>query len=193
MARTDTIATLVDRVGGMNRVGRMRTSGARDRERTAATRAAPIAVALIASACASTAFDPAVVTGTPARDVAPGALRIELHFGAAADLDLYVTDPAKETVYFANTPSVSGGALEADVRCAAATPRIETVFFAEAPPGRYRIGVDYPERCGGNSGPVAFTVRIRGSGIDLRQRGEVGLGEFRVQVLEFEVGSSGDR
>ena len=36
-------------------------------------------------------------------------LRIQLAFDDAADLDLYVTDPLQETVYFANTRSRSSG------------------------------------------------------------------------------------
>ena len=94
---------------------------------------------------------------------APGELRVELVFGAGADLDLYVTDPAQETVYFANTPLAgSGGRLEADLRCdAAATPRIETVVFASAPPGRYRVGVDRAGTCeAGGSAAERFLVTV---------------------------------
>ncbi|MBM4383027.1 MAG: hypothetical protein FJ091_06610 [Deltaproteobacteria bacterium] len=54
-----------------------------------------------------------------------GALRIRLAFGAQADLDLYVTDPLAETIYFANERAAAGGRLVADVRCDSKTPRIE--------------------------------------------------------------------
>ena len=43
-------------------------------------------------------------------------LRFVLAFGEAADLDLFVTGPRQETVYFANTPTAVGGELEVDAR-----------------------------------------------------------------------------
>ena len=44
-------------------------------------------------------------------------LSVQLAFEADTDLDLYVTGPLLETVYFANLASKSGGELSADVRC----------------------------------------------------------------------------
>jgi hypothetical protein len=41
----------------------------------------------------------------PQPALAPGELRVLLVFGGAADLDLFVTTPSQETVYFANSPS----------------------------------------------------------------------------------------
>ena len=118
----------------------------------------------------------------------PLTVQVQLVFGADADLDLYVTDPDQETVYFANTPSRLGGALEADQRCDAALPRVETIRFEAAPAGRYRVGVDFPERCGGR-GPAPFALLVRGPGLDRVERGEVALGEFRLRVLEFGIGT----
>ena len=94
--------------------------------------------------CASTPEEP---PDLPPRAAPAGALRVELAFGQDADLDLYVTDPLQETVYFANTPSQQGGVLLDDRRCDSPPPRIETVVFEHPPPGRYRVGVDYPRRC----------------------------------------------
>jgi hypothetical protein len=115
------------------------------------------------------------------------ALRVRLAFGAAADLDLYVTDPAAETVYFANTASQSGGALERDVRCEDPAPRVETVTFPAAPPGRYRVGVDYPQPCGADADPVAFAVSVEHRGTQREQRGVARPGRFEVIVVEFEL------
>jgi len=95
---------------------------------------------------------------------APGELRVRLAFGAAADLDLYVTDPLQETVYFANSPSRAGGSLDRDLRCGDAAPRIETVSFAEPRSGVYRVGVDFPEHCDGAREPVAFAVVVERNG-----------------------------
>jgi len=116
-----------------------------------------------------------------------GALRVRLAFGARADLDLYVTDPSAETVYFANTPAQSGGALESDVRCGAQAPRVETVAFQAAPAGRYRVGVDYPAPCDGSGEPVPFVVAVEHGSTQREQHGMALPGRFHVIVLEFAV------
>ncbi len=116
-----------------------------------------------------------------------GLLRVRLVFGEAADLDLYVTDPNQETVYFANTPSVSGGALEEDLRCDAASPRVETVRFPRPLPGRYRIGIDYPKRCGVVRAAVPFSVVVERGPLHKESSGEITLGHFRANVLEIEL------
>ena len=117
----------------------------------------------------------------------PGAVLVRLAFGALADLDLYVTDPAEETVYFANPVSAaSGGALEVDLRCDAPAPRVETVRYAPAPSGRYRVGVDFPFRCGSHRGPVPFVLVAEFGDQRLERQGEVALGQFLPVFLEFE-------
>ena len=70
-----------------------------------------------------------------------------LAFGADADLDLYVTDPLLETVYFANQSSRSGGQFLEDVRCDEEQIKVEEIRFDAPMPGRYRIGIDYPNAC----------------------------------------------
>jgi hypothetical protein len=121
-----------------------------------------------------------------AQAVAPdGELVVRLAFEAGADLDLYVSDPLDETLYFANTPVRSGGALERDLRCDDAPPRVEIVRFAKPLPGGYRVGVDYPERCPGGADvvPWALAIEVRGERRVLR-----GLAEWNVfasRVDEF--------
>ena len=90
-------------------------------------------------------------------------LTIQLTFGADADLDLYVTDPLLETVYFANHSGKSGGRISDDVRCdglqergSRQTPRIEEVRFDAPIPGLYRIGIDYPTKCEGGEEQAAI-------------------------------------
>jgi len=140
---------------------------------------------LLAAACASA---PATAPALPAAEGVPAdALRIRLAFGEEADLDLFVTDPAQETVYFGNTPSsASGGVLEADLRCDAPAPRVETLRFDRAPAGRYRVGVDFPARCRAGSGPVPFTLVAESGAWRREERGEIRLGEFLPVALELE-------
>jgi hypothetical protein len=116
----------------------------------------------------------------------PG-LSVRLAFGAAGDLDLYVSDPFQETVYYANTPSVSGGALELDRRCIHEAPRIETVRFPSPAAGRYRVGVDYPHPCDRTGSPVPFVVRVEVNGRSFVHEGTIAPLRFQPIVLEFDV------
>ncbi len=118
----------------------------------------------------------------------PGEVRVQLVFGSSADLDLYVTDPRQETVYFANSPSRGGGRLDHDVRCEEPPPRVETVEFQAALPGRYRVGVDFPpETCDGAKNPVAFVVVFESHGARQENRLSIRPGEFIPIVLEADV------
>jgi hypothetical protein len=128
----------------------------------------------------------------PAPAPAPPGLRIHLAFGADADLDLYVTDPLQETVYFANTPSRSGGRLVADRHCGeSGGDRVEEVLFDDPPPGRYRVSVDYARWCGRSRRPVGFAVGMELRGLGSIEAGAVAPLEFRPVVLEFEVAADG--
>ena len=114
-----------------------------------------------------------------------GELVVRLAFEGGADLDLYVSDPLDETVYYANTPVRSGGALDADRRCEDRAPRVETVRFARPLAGGYRVGVDFQQRCPGGADvvPWAISIEVRGERRLLR-----GLAEWNVfasRVDEF--------
>ncbi len=114
---------------------------------------------------------------------------VRLAFGAEADLDLHVTDPLQETLYFAERSVRSGGRLEADLRCAAPAPRIEVVRFAEPRPGRYRVGVDFMRRCddGVRAAPWVMSIDALGERRFLRGLAEWGPsgGAFSPRVEEF--------
>jgi hypothetical protein len=130
----------------------------------------------------------AELAALPAEPLAAGAVRVRLAFGNGPDLDLYVTDPREETVYFANSPSRGGGRLERDVRCDDPAPRVETIEFAAALPGRYRIGVDFPpEPCGVELDEAAFVVVFESHGQRREQRRTLRRGEFAPIVLEADV------
>ena len=116
-------------------------------------------------------------------------LVVRLAFGAEGDVDLYVTDPLLETVYFANREARSGGGIAQDVRCDAPAPRLEEVRFADPLPGRYRVGVDHPRRCDGGRDPVAYAVSVAAPGLWYETRGAIGVSVFEVIALEFDVGA----
>ncbi len=118
-----------------------------------------------------------------------GALRVQLAFGAAADLDLYVTDALDETIYFANELAAAGGRLTADARCDSPAPRIEQVVFTAPQRGRYRVGVDYMvyrAKCGEQPPVVAYVIAIDGPTGRRVERGLARRGVFDARVLELQ-------
>lgn len=120
-------------------------------------------------------------------------LLVRLAFDDAGDLDLFVTDPQQESVYFANSPIRSGGRLLEDRRCTDASPRVEAVHFDTPQPGRYRVGVDFHGRCRDSSlsgkaeSQGLYFVRIDEGGRVLERAGMVTPGHFEVIVVEFDV------
>lgn len=129
----------------------------------------------------------------PGAERPPGALVIRLAFPATADMDLFVTDPSQETVYFANNPGKTGGELEADKRCDSAPPRIERFVLLQPVPGVYRVGVDFPERCDENKDPASYVVHVESDSGRLSRRKTLAPGIFDTVSLEFGFDAKGAR
>jgi hypothetical protein len=133
---------------------------------------------------------PDVPPPPPPPVVAADDLQIALLWSAPVDLDLYVTDPAAVTVYFANSPIPSGGRLLTDVRCADRPmdePRVEVAGFTDPPAGTYRVGVDFSDRCGAPAAPVAYRVVVDVGGRRHERTGTIDFERFQPIVLEFGV------
>lgn len=122
-----------------------------------------------------------------------GALVIRLAFPATADMDLFVTDPSQETVYFANNPGKTGGQLEADQRCGSAPPRIERFVISQPVSGVWRVGVDFPERCDESKDPVSYVVHVESDSGRLSRRKTLVPGIFDTVSLEFGFDAQGAR
>ena len=121
---------------------------------------------------------------------AGAGLDVWLAFGTDADLDVFVTAPDQETVYFANSPTRLGGTLERDERCGGSAPAVvEHVGFPEPAKGRYRVGIDFPRRCDDGDAPEVFVVRIAHAGGTRDVVGVIRPGEFLLRVLEEDVES----
>jgi uncharacterized protein YfaP (DUF2135 family) len=121
---------------------------------------------------------------------AAGSIRVLLAFTPDFDLDLYVTDPLEEAVYFGNPETPSGGRLGADLRCESpgGGSRIETIVFASPLHGRYRVGVDHPRTCTGKRGSASFAVGFESAGGTLWAVGALETLVFEPIVLETSVG-----
>lgn len=142
-------------------------------------------LALALAACARAPAPPEPPTGEPAASAE--TVRVRLSFSPDADLDLHVTDPRKETVYFANTPSRSGGELHGDVRCDSKGPRVEEITWAKPPPGRYQVGVDFPIRCRGLIERAPYVLEIWANGVRHEVHNAVAFGDYEPLVYEFDV------
>jgi hypothetical protein len=140
------------------------------------------------------AANPAVrpLPPAPATEVASG-VRVLLLWSAPVDLDLYVTDPSLETVYFGNPASGTGGRLERDVTCetvergAEGQPLVEEVGWGSATSGRYRVGVDFIDACGSKTEDVDFRVVTEVLGNRREQTGTVRRARFQPVIVEFDV------
>jgi len=164
-----------------------------------------VLVAAMAGACASTSQREPAPEPDPARlasalaelraaldapDVqpaafAPGApVTARLAFGAEADLDLYVTDPSLDSVYFAKRDGGSGGELVADRRCDAPAPRVELAAYTVATSGTWRVGIDHPGRCDDGVEAAPFVVELAAPDFVRRVEGTIAPGEFRMVVIE---------
>lgn len=126
---------------------------------------------------------------SPSEPVTAEDLEVRLTFSAEADLDLFVTDPAHETVYFGNNPSRGGGVLERDLRCGAAEPRTEVVILRNATPGLYRVGIEYARSCTFRARNVNYSIEAHVAGREWKAEAEIAPSEFRNRALEFEIAS----
>ncbi len=119
-----------------------------------------------------------------------GALEIRLDFAGEADLDLFVTDPRDEALYFGNNPSLGGGELDLDRRCDAEVPRRERARFVTPRAGRYRVGVSYDRSCHFRSVEAPFRIEVEANGLTLEHRGRVAPGDFEHIAFEFDFDPS---
>jgi len=123
-----------------------------------------------------------------------GAIQITVGWDSGADIDLYVTDPAGETICFRKDErrSASGGHMDYDSRgdCRAQQElnRIENVYWEESMPleGDYRIELHYFSPCGNNQETTAtLSVSVAGRILGVYQR--VIQPEERINILTFTL------
>lgn len=114
-----------------------------------------------------------------------GQLSITLTWEDAADLDLHVTDPYRETIHYFRPSSNSGGSLKEDVECGSQGIRSEQIEYptGRAASGSYVISIHYFRSC--NSGkPVRWRVTANADGRVQTYEGTIGSGQY-LKVADF--------
>jgi hypothetical protein len=95
-----------------------------------------------------------------------GGIQITVAWRGAPDIDLRVTDPTGEEVYFGHRTSASGATMDIDANgeCAATRPTAENVRWATPTPpvGRYEIKVSALDLCGATDGSATMSVSVGG-------------------------------
>jgi hypothetical protein len=124
----------------------------------------PVSITLDPSAWQNVNYTPLMgpSQGTPDYSFGTGDVQVTLTWDLAADLDLHVTEPSGEEIFFYHTQSATGGMLDRDRQCDPADlGRPENVFWPKgrAPHGTFAVKVHYFAACQGTSGSVPFRVR----------------------------------
>ncbi|MFB2835849.1 hypothetical protein [Floridanema evergladense] len=115
--------------------------------------------------------DPTPVVATPAAGERPeptlgtGVIQTTLRWSTKDDLDLAVTDPSGQTVFYRNKKVASGGQLDVDSNAGCQntiTNPVENVFWPStgAPPGNYLVRVNLYQRCATQTGQIPFRLRL---------------------------------
>ena len=98
--------------------------------------------------------------------VGNGDVQISVSWSGASDVDLRVTDPSGEEVFFGNLTSASGGTLDLDsnAACTIDNKNNENIVWpvGGAPRGEYRVVVDYWSDCGVPRSDYVVTIQAEG-------------------------------
>jgi uncharacterized protein YfaP (DUF2135 family) len=98
--------------------------------------------------------------------VATGDVQVSVAWDSPTDVDLRVTDPSGEQVYFGNLQAESGGFLDLDSNPACNIDGInnENIVWptGEAPSGSYKVSLDYWSDCGEAETNWVVTVQSQG-------------------------------
>jgi len=103
-----------------------------------------------------------------ALSIPSGEVQVSVSWDALTDVDLHVTDPAGEEIYFSHKTSASGGSLDLDANaaCSINDPLVnnESIHWPEgsAPTGSYLPEVNYWSSCEGLSTNYILVVQRKG-------------------------------
>jgi len=104
----------------------------------------------------------------PEPTLGTGDIQVTLTWNSTNDIDLWVTDPAGELIFFDHRFSISGGVLDVDANadCQILTSRpVENIYWppGDAPIGSYTVQANYYRQCE-NTASVPYHVRLKVDG-----------------------------
>jgi len=131
----------------------------------------------------------AACLGQPMPSLGSGSVQVSLNWPEdGIDLDLYVTDPSGDEIFYGNYPVESGGTLDSDNLSGGGIP--ENIFWpGTAPTGEYRVRVEYygndfyDER----DHPANWTVSVLVDGNRTSYNGTITEPDDAVDVTTFTV------
>jgi hypothetical protein len=114
----------------------------------------------------------------PEPTLGTGVIQSTLRWATTDDLDLEITDPSGQRVFFQNKRVPSGGQLDVDsnANCEnTITNPVENIFWPPtgAPPGNYVARVNLYKRCGTTTGAIPFRLRLLVQGREQNLTGNV--------------------
>lgn len=112
---------------------------------------------------------PCPCSSVPTSSVGTGDLGITLiwHSSVPVDLDLWVTEPGGNMIYYEEPISSTGGKLDIDNQCDDyVAGRPENIFWKNAPAGDYKVQVNWFDICnyGSSLSSVSYEVRVVNKG-----------------------------
>ena len=121
------------------------------------------------------------------------SLVVEITWDDPVDLDIFLTDPPGETVYFANRLAKSGAAMGMESGCGEAAqggrPYTESIRIPAALAGRYRVSVDFIKDCGHTTlgADLRVVVKTADGAVLGRAESEVQYRNLNPVAWEFEI------
>jgi hypothetical protein len=107
----------------------------------------------------------------PSQGLGGGDIQATLRWSGASDLDLHVTDPSGEEIYYAHPTSTSGGQLDHDANAGCNGPAdddnpVENIYWptSGAPAGAYTVWVKVYATCGA---PLDWHLTVRRNGVTI--------------------------
>ncbi|MEO8293977.1 MAG: hypothetical protein ABI613_00585 [Gemmatimonadota bacterium] len=98
--------------------------------------------------------------------VGNGDVQVSVAWDAPTDVDLHVTDPSSEEIYFGNKTSASGGTLDLDSNAACTIDNVdnENVVWptGTAPSGTYTVDLVYWSACSQPQSNYTVTILVKG-------------------------------
>jgi hypothetical protein len=97
-------------------------------------------------------------------EVGTGQLQVSVSWDVESDVDLHVIDPSGDEVYYGQREVASGGMLDLDSNAACDIDHVrnENITWTVAPPGTYRVRLDYFDACQNAVTRYAVTVQRKG-------------------------------